>query len=275
MESMSAFAVAAITFACTFGGAMIANVVRTRLPPPHMSRETQDVVRLGMGLVATMTALLLGLVTAAAKGSFDSQDVAVRNAAAGIVTLDRLLARYGPEAGPIRGQLRDLVAARVEATWPLSGAPRGLDDLQGVAPAEEIENRILALSPENDTQRWLKSQALQLTQEVLRTRSRLSGGADGSVPQVFLIVVVFWLTMTFASIEMARAFVQAPVGEPQTLPLVAMAMVAAASAALWYGLGRALRAGPAIAAVEPPPAGAGESVDMRPAAAPGGARRVA
>lgn len=196
---MTALALASITFAGTFGGAMIATMVRTRLPPAHMSRESQDVVRLGMGLVATMTALLLGLVTAAAKGSFDSQDVAIRNSAAGIATLDRLLARYGPEAAPIRDLLRDAVTARIEATWPASGAGRGLEGLKGPAPAEEVENRILALSPANDTQRWFKSQALQLSQEVLRTRARLIGSADGSVSRDFVIVVIFWLTMTFAS----------------------------------------------------------------------------
>ena len=50
--------------------------------------------RLGIGLVATMTALLLGLVTAAARSAFDATDTAIRNSAAAILTLDRDLARY-------------------------------------------------------------------------------------------------------------------------------------------------------------------------------------
>ena len=79
-------------------------------------------VRLGMGLVATMTALLLGLVTAAAKGTFDSQDVAIRNSAVNIVTLDRDLARYGPETAPTRDLVRRAVAARIESMWPAKGA---------------------------------------------------------------------------------------------------------------------------------------------------------
>ena len=75
-----------------------------------------------MGLVATMTALLLGLVTSAAKGSFDSQDVAVENAAASVITLDRLLARYGPETAPIRQSVRSIVALRLEQVWSEGGS---------------------------------------------------------------------------------------------------------------------------------------------------------
>jgi hypothetical protein len=181
-------------------------LVRSMLPAAHLSKESQDVIRLGMGLVATMTALLLGLVTASAKSSFDSQDVAVRNAAAAVLTLDRLLARYGPETRPTRDLLRRVVAARVEGTWPTSGPrSRGLDlgPSQARAPAEEVEDQILQLSPQTDAQRWLKSESLKLTEEVLRTRWRLLGSASGSTSRTFVAAVIFWLAMTFASFGLA------------------------------------------------------------------------
>ena len=91
--------IASITFVCTFGSAVAAAFVRNWLPPTHLSKESQDVVRLGIGLVATMTALLLGLVTAAARSAFDAHDIALRNSAANILTLDRHLARFGPRPG--------------------------------------------------------------------------------------------------------------------------------------------------------------------------------
>src|SRR4029453_14343120 len=109
---------AVLTFVCTLAAALVGTFIRNALPPAHVSKESQDVIRLGMGLVATMTALLLGLVTAAAKGSFDSQDLAIKNAAAGILSLDRLLARYGPETQPTRDLLRRTLAARIETMWP-------------------------------------------------------------------------------------------------------------------------------------------------------------
>jgi len=194
---------AVVTFVCTFGAALLGTYIRTALPPAHVSKESQDVIRLGMGLVATMTALLLGLVTAAAKGSFDSQDLAIKNAAAGILSLDRLLARYGPETQPTRDLLRRSLAARIETMWPSGGATRSpFEDSASVSKtgqaAEEIENEILRLSPQTESQRWFRSEALKLTSEVLRTRWRLLS-AGGAVPKQFLVVVIFWLSMTFAS----------------------------------------------------------------------------
>src|SRR5262252_3667956 len=115
---------AVLTFACTFGAALIGMFIRNALPPAHVSKESQDVIRLGMGLVATMTALLLGLVTAAAKGSFDSQDLAIKNAASGILALDHDLARYGQETQPTRALLRQSLAARIETMWPSEGGNR-------------------------------------------------------------------------------------------------------------------------------------------------------
>jgi hypothetical protein len=197
---MSAFTLALITFACTFGAASVAMVVRSALPASHVTKESQDVVRLGMGLVATMTALLLGLVTAAAKGSFDSHDLAIRTSAVNILTLDRHLARYGPETAPTRELLRGALAARIEAMWPAKGAPAPPPPSTDTpSPAEEVQNEILALAPATDTQRWLKGEALKLTEEVVKTRWRVLGRGAGAVPRTFLVVVVFWLTATFAT----------------------------------------------------------------------------
>ena len=205
---MTALGFAATTFICTFGCALLGIVIRASLPPAHLNKESQDVVRLGMGLVATMTALLLGLVTAAAKGSFDSQDAAVKNSAAGILTLDRLLARYGPETQPSRELLRRAVAERLEQIWPARGPSQSTAQVVqqqsgGPAAAERIEDEILGLAPQTDTQRWLKSEALKITEEVLRTRWRLLSTATGSVPRTFLVVVIFWLSMTFGSFGLA------------------------------------------------------------------------
>src|SRR5262245_13569890 len=200
---------AVVTFACTFAAALLGTFIRAALPPAHVSKESQDVIRLGMGLVATMTALLLGLVTAAAKGSFDSQDLAIKNSAAGILALDRLLARYGPETQPTRDLLRRTVAARIETMWPSGTNPytrSALEDSASVTKTgqagEEIENEILQLVPQTESQRWFRSEALKVTSEVLRARWRLLS-AGGAVPRQFLIVVIFWLSMTFASFGLA------------------------------------------------------------------------
>jgi hypothetical protein len=197
---MGGINIASLTFVCAFGGTLIGNYIRSVIPPAHLSKESQDVMRLGMGLVATMTALLLGLVTASARSSFDSQDAVIRTGAANIVTLDRLLARYGSETKATRVLIRSALAFRVEQTWPDDGsAGSGITKTVGTPAVEEIEDQILQLSPANDTQRWFKAESLKLSEEVSKARWRALGNQGGSVPTVFLIVVVFWLTVTFVS----------------------------------------------------------------------------
>ncbi len=197
---MSAFSLATLTFVFAFGGALVGGYVRSLLPPTHLSKESQDVMRLGMGLVATMTALLLGLVTASARSAFDSQDAAIRTSAANILTLDRLLARYGPETVPIRDGLKKGLAFRIEMTWPADGSSNlDLQPTEATSAIENIENGILQLTPATETQRWFKSEALKLSEDVTKTRWRVLGSMGGSVPVVFLAVVMFWLTVTFTS----------------------------------------------------------------------------
>jgi hypothetical protein len=176
-----------------------------------------------MGLVATMTALLLGLVTAAARSSFDANDAALKNSAANILTLDRHLVRYGPETAPTRELIRRALAYRIEVMWPQSG-PRGpADPVNSAPPIEEIENQILQLTPGTDAQRWLKTEALKLSEEVVKTRWRVLGAAAGSVPRPFLVVVIFWLTVTFASFGLYA---------PRNATIVAVLFVAALSVAM-------------------------------------------
>lgn len=216
---MSALAIAVVTFTFAFGSALAGSYLRERLPEPHLTKESQDVVRLGMGLVATMTALLLGLVTAAARSTFDGHDTAVKNSAVNILTLDRHLARYGADTAPIRELLRRAVAFRVETTWPDAGGGTGLRETMSTAAVEGIETGILQLSPKTEAERWFRGEALKLSEEVLKARWRALGSVS-AVPPAFLLVVIFWLSMTFASFGLYA---------PRNATVVSVLMVAAVS----------------------------------------------
>ena len=120
--------------------------------------------------------------------------------AANILTLDRLLARYGPETIPIRDGLKKGLAFRIEMTWPADGSSNlDLQPTEATSAIEDIENRILQLTPATETERWFKSESLKLSEDVTKTRWRVLGSMGGSVPVLFLAVVVFWLTVTFTS----------------------------------------------------------------------------
>jgi len=189
-----------IVFACTFGGSLLGMWLRSALPGHHLSEDSKDVVKLGMGLIATLTALVLGLVTASAKSAFDVQDAAVKNSAMSILGLDRTLARYGPETKGIREALRKTLIFRIETTWPedSSQAVR-IETPETTATVEGIEDQIRNLSPQTDAQRAFQSRALAITSDLLDTRWSVFGAVASPIPAPFLVIVVFWLAVLFWS----------------------------------------------------------------------------
>jgi hypothetical protein len=195
---MNAQILALVTLSATFGFAMGAMLLRSLLPPPHLSKESQDLVRLGMGLIGTMTALLLGIVTASARSTFEVQDALLKTSAVNVLTLDRHLARYGAETRPTRDLLKEVITYRLNTTWPEQGESQGFVKPVPTETVEALANQILALQPQTDAQRWLKGESLRLIDDVLKTRWRVLETA-GETPGLFIGIVIFWLTMTFGS----------------------------------------------------------------------------
>ena len=81
---------AAILFVCLVGAAWLGRRVRRYLPENHLSADSKDAVKLAMGLVATMTALVLGLLVSSAKGTYDTARSEVIQMAAKIAFFDRV-----------------------------------------------------------------------------------------------------------------------------------------------------------------------------------------
>ncbi len=197
---MSPQAIAVIVFACVYGGALLGMLARTWLPERHVSGDARDVMKLGIGLIATTTALVLGLLTASAKSAFDTENAEIRSSAANLVVLDRTLAQYGPEAAPVRAMLKQVVAKRIALTWPPSGDdPVQMDSTELQHGAEAIEQSIRVLQPASDAQRVLQAKAIAVVADLLKSRWIVMGQAAGSsIPAPFLFVVVFWLSVIFA-----------------------------------------------------------------------------
>jgi hypothetical protein len=194
--------VSIIVFACTFVGALLGMWLHAVLPDHHLDSESKDTVKVGIGLVATMTALVLGLVTASAKSSFDAVDTAVKQSAIQVLTLDRVLARYGSETGEIRKGLKHAIGARIDMIWPQGSSKHAnLDPMAaGVGSGVEgLAEAIRGLKPRDDSQRALQSHALALAEALLQTRWLVLTGTETSVPGPFLGVLLFWLTIIFAS----------------------------------------------------------------------------
>jgi hypothetical protein len=196
---LDALVIAAIVFACVFGGALVG--ISMRLPAQHLADDSKDVVKLGMGLVATMSALVLSLMIASAKSSYDAQRIGFEQVAANLILLDKTLARFGPDAGAARAQLRRTVAAALARIWPEEGQPAGgIAAKETTAEGASLLEQVQALSPRDEAQRWEQSQALQIGSELARTRWLLFEEQHAeSIPTPFLVVLVFWLTALFVS----------------------------------------------------------------------------
>ncbi|HEY6401441.1 MAG TPA: hypothetical protein VI479_08525 [Blastocatellia bacterium] len=197
---MNPIAIGLIVFVFVFGGALLGMYLRAALPEGHFSDESKETVKLGTGLIATMTALVLGLMTASAKSSFDAQNKLVQEVAADILTLDRILARYGPDTKEIRDSIRRLVTGRLDDIWPADGSrPVRIDPFTAAPEVERIADQIRALTPLNEAQWRLQRRALDIQEGLLKSRWLMVGGINATILAPFLVALVFWLTITFMS----------------------------------------------------------------------------
>jgi hypothetical protein len=195
---MSSFLIAAVVFVCVFGGALLGLFIRTLLPGHHLKDDSKDIVKLGIGVIATMTALVLGLLVSSAKNSFDKMSDELTRTAARVIELDRVLAHYGPDASEIRVRFRqnyervaDLLFSANATQLSKINAPDSHIRL------ESIDTALRALVPQTDTQRELRSKALALEAELVAMRWLLVLQEKETISMPLLVVVVAWLALIF------------------------------------------------------------------------------
>jgi hypothetical protein len=201
---MSSITVSLIVFACIFGGALLGLLLHVSLPQHHLAADSKDIVKLGMGLVGTMAALVLGLLVASAKGSYDAQSAELTQMSANIALLDRGLALYGPETKEERALLRGAVVRILDQMWSKDGASSS----PTAAPSggEILYEKIQGLSPKNGTQRSIQGQALSIAVDIGKIRWLMYAQQATSVSMPLLSVLVLWLTLIFISFGLFAPF---------------------------------------------------------------------
>ena len=192
-----------IAFAFAFGGTFVGMFLRHRLPGRHLSGDTKDVVRLGTGLIATIAGLVLGLLIASANGTFETQSSQIKQLTADIVFLDSILAQYGPETDSARTLLRRALATMADRIWREKRSDTGKAEVfEASAAALLLYNEILKLSPRNEAQHSLQARAVDTSNDLAKTRLLLFTKAGSSIPMPFLVVLISWLTIIFASFSL-------------------------------------------------------------------------
>jgi hypothetical protein len=196
----SSLTLALISAGCIFSGVLIGLLLHKLLPAQHLQDESKDAIKLGAGMIATVSALVLGLLVASAKSSFDSTEEAITQRAAKIIFLDRLLSDYGPETKATREQLRQTVAASIEMLWPdTKSSAEGLAAYERMNGMQITQMTLLQLTPTTNAQRQLFATAQQILTDLRQSRWLLIQRAQRVIPIPFLVVLLFWLTMLHVS----------------------------------------------------------------------------
>src|SRR5271157_5813724 len=195
-SGMSSIGVSCIVFACLSAGSILGMILRANLPKHHLSDDSKTSVQLGMALISTMSALVLGLLVSSAKSSYDTQSAELTATSAQVLLLDSVLSRYGAEAQDARALLRGTVETALTTMWSTQrrsqarlGAPSH--------SSEKIFDKIQDLSPKDENQRTLKAQALSILEGIRQMRWLQYEQQTNSVPIPLLVILVSWLTMLF------------------------------------------------------------------------------
>jgi hypothetical protein len=187
-----------VVLAALVAAQMAGRWIRGRLPEHHLSPDTKDTVKVAMGLVGTMTALVLGLLVSSAKSSYDTTRGEVLQMAAKVALIDRVFAVYGAEAAPARAQFRNVIQMAIQQIWP-----EGRDRPANLAPNLQAGNALFfaieELAPKDEAQRTLKAQAMSMAMDLAQLRTLLLAQSTPSISKPMLVVVILWLVVLFLS----------------------------------------------------------------------------
>jgi len=198
---MSSIWVGIISACCITTGLFLGLFLGRALPQHHLSDHSKDTIKMAAGMIATLSALVLGLLVASAKNSFDTISNADTVNGANIILLDRVLAQYGPEARPARDDLRQSVQAEVDNIWPKDkpATSDAADTLEKAGDLQLVQQKITALNPATDEQRSLVQQARQILASLVQERWLLIEESRTETPTALYVVLLSWLTILFIS----------------------------------------------------------------------------
>jgi hypothetical protein len=194
---LSSIALGTLVFICLFGAALVGILVRDRLPAHHLDAESKDVIRLSTAVVATLSALALGLLIASANTVYNNAEAELRTSAARLLLLDQVMAHYGPETAGARSRLHRLVEYRLVQGWGTAADQAGnepYDENQGIEP---VQGELRNLVPATEPQRLLQARALDISGLLAEAHWMLVESSSEGLPTAFLVILVFWLAWLF------------------------------------------------------------------------------
>lgn len=195
---MSSLLIAFIIFACMLSGIALGRYLRTVLPEHHRQADSKDILVTSAGMMATLIALIIGLLVSSANDSFNMTKASITQGGANIITIDYYLSRYGSEAEAVRVLLRQSLITGIERIWPNENPQvTDLAKIEAATETADVYNKISELLPLSNAQKYFKSQALKLSADMMQSRWLLIEQSQTNLPTVFLVILTCWLFILF------------------------------------------------------------------------------
>jgi hypothetical protein len=208
---MSEILSALLVFTLLCASAGLGLFVRPHLPALHREHDTVEMMALVIGMLVTFAALVLGLLTASVKETYDNAAHDRETYSLQLAQLDQCLRNYGPGGDVARADVRSYTAAVIASTWPLEPPPTGVRypntsrmPRVGATPAlADLMNRIGleidSLLPAGPAQTRVQESCFRDYRDVLRARSGVIEDVQARLSGPFYRVLIFWLMVIFAS----------------------------------------------------------------------------
>ena len=200
---MAPIGISLLAFILALAGILLGSMMQRHLPVGQLKSGSKDIIKLGIGLVATLAALVLGLLVASAKSSYDARKSEISQITADVMLLDYLFIEYGDDAKVARAALRKAVPPVVEQIWREGRlVPSHTEPFKPVAEGEAFYQRVQNLQPANDAQRALHARIVEVTNDLTQTRFVLFSHLRSSIPIPFLAVLLLWMTVLFTGFSL-------------------------------------------------------------------------
>lgn len=199
---MDAWIIAGLAFTMMFASAVCALICASRLPDHHLTSATQDTVKLGVGMIAAVASLILGLMVASLQSAFNSSANDVRNYATSLLSLDLDLRRFGPGACAERKLVLDHARTVIDETWtPFLGSSPAPRQEQGLAAPLmlNLDASADSLKPLTDAQHSARKAIEADLRTLVTQRWQIHGDSQSNIPTAFLVVLIVWLALIFGS----------------------------------------------------------------------------
>jgi hypothetical protein len=150
------------------------------------------------GLLATLSALVLGLLVASANSFYNTQKASLETVSARVLELDGVLRRYGPDAQPARDILKDLVTGSYERVWEGDNGTLRMPTVEAAGRMDSMFFTLNALREASpDSRKYLMAKAGDLATSINDQRLQMSLQLNNSISWPFMIILIAWASLLF------------------------------------------------------------------------------